>query len=119
MNVTTTDDFSFQLIAYDLSGIDTWTLNDTIHFSVDATGLLRNQGLLSTGIYYVSLTVYDPYDNQATVTIMIRVFGLDERIYLFAAGVGAGTALLGVLVILVFHPTRGRFGSWHSREVES
>jgi hypothetical protein len=118
MNVTSTDYFSYQLIANDLSGIAGWELNDTTHFSVDSTGLLENQGLLSTGIYHVSLTVYDPYDNEATVTIMIRVFGLDERIYLLAAGVGASAAFLAVLVILVFHPTRGRFGSWHSKEVD-
>ncbi len=65
----------YQLNATDLSGIDHWTLNDTIHFSINNVGFLTSSTTLSPGSYSLSITAYDPYDNYITATIMITVEG--------------------------------------------
>ncbi|MFW9984287.1 MAG: Loki-CTERM sorting domain-containing protein, partial [Candidatus Odinarchaeota archaeon] len=62
-----------QLQASDLSGIDHWTLNDTIHFSISSTGRITSIGTLSPGRYGLIISVYDQYDNQISATITITM----------------------------------------------
>ncbi|MFX1563661.1 MAG: NosD domain-containing protein, partial [Promethearchaeota archaeon] len=62
-----------QLAAMDLSGIDQWVVNDTVHFSISGTGRLISITTLDAGQYGLTVTVYDPYGNHRTATCTITV----------------------------------------------
>ena len=78
--LSTQDEFSYyvgqsieiQLEAEDISGIDHWSVDDT-DFTVDQTGLLKNASSLGVGVYSVEVSVFDIYDNEATMTIQVIV----------------------------------------------
>ncbi|MFW9873393.1 MAG: hypothetical protein ACFFG0_09840 [Candidatus Thorarchaeota archaeon] len=49
------DSFIYDLNATDLSGIHSYWINDTSHFSIDAYGLLTNNTALAVGIYWIEV----------------------------------------------------------------
>jgi hypothetical protein len=63
----------YQLSASDLSGISTWHVNDTTHFSIDSEGHLRNIVSLAPGVYWVTITVSDIHGNDLSTSISITV----------------------------------------------
>ncbi|MFX1577751.1 MAG: cadherin repeat domain-containing protein [Promethearchaeota archaeon] len=65
----------YDLNATDFSGIDQWTINDTILFSIDSNGVITNTTNLITGIYGLSVWVNDTYGNLLAdaFTIVIDV----------------------------------------------
>jgi hypothetical protein len=63
----------YQLFASDLSGISTWHVNDTAHFSIDSEGHLRNIVGLAPGVYWVNISVSDIYGNELSASISITV----------------------------------------------
>lgn len=63
----------YQLQATDLSGINLWTINDTMHFELSGNGLLTNKTHLSVGQYGLAISVYDLYDNVLNTTITVKV----------------------------------------------
>ncbi|MFW9985527.1 MAG: NosD domain-containing protein [Candidatus Odinarchaeota archaeon] len=63
----------YQLEATDLSGIDRWVIDDEVNFTISSTGLLANTIFLSPGIYPLTISVYDPYDNELSANITITV----------------------------------------------
>jgi len=63
----------YQLEVSDLSGIDSCEINDTTHFSIDATGHIVNATALESGTYGVMVTVYDPYGNHLSGEFLITV----------------------------------------------
>ena len=65
--------FQYNLGADDESGIDHYWLNDTLHFSVNAFGSIRNATPLPDGIYGVRVWVNDTFDNVLTTTFTLRV----------------------------------------------
>ncbi|MGY5852715.1 MAG: hypothetical protein RTU92_04030, partial [Candidatus Thorarchaeota archaeon] len=67
------DDFSYALSAYDVSGIDSWTINNTDLFSVSDVGYLTSDAPLDLGVYYLQILAYDPYGHQCEATISITV----------------------------------------------
>lgn len=64
---------SYQLQASDISGISSWTINDTVHFSISGTGLLTSESTLAAGSYGLTVTVYDAYNNPLIVTFTVTV----------------------------------------------
>jgi len=62
-----------RLGAYDSSGVDHWWLNDTVHFSIDEDGVIRNSTVLEPGIYQLEVRAYDPYDNYCSANLTITV----------------------------------------------
>ncbi|MFW9961721.1 MAG: CARDB domain-containing protein [Candidatus Thorarchaeota archaeon] len=66
---------SIQLQASDLSGIAGWSINDTANFEVSSTGLVTNTVALSAGTYGLTVTVVDPYGNEASVSFTVTVEG--------------------------------------------
>ena len=64
---------SYQLIAADYGGIDTWWLNDTTHFSISNSGFITNNILLSVGAYGLQIWVNDTSANTLTATVTIIV----------------------------------------------
>ncbi|MFW9986436.1 MAG: hypothetical protein ACFFDJ_07735, partial [Candidatus Odinarchaeota archaeon] len=95
---------SSQLNATDLSGIDSWTVNNTWHFAISSTGLLTSVGILNPGVYGLSVTVRDPYSNAQSATCTVRVEEIPETPQIpgfpLAAIILGMTATLGLLIII-------------------
>ncbi len=73
-------EFEYQVIAIDPSGIDRWELNDTTHFSLQAsfyadgsTACITNKTILQPGSYALDLTVYDIYGNELSAVVTVTV----------------------------------------------
>jgi hypothetical protein len=64
---------SYQLQASDPSIIGQWQVNDTVHFAISSSGLLKNASTLTNGTYGVAVTAYDIYDGQFTATFTVTV----------------------------------------------
>jgi len=57
--------FSESITASDVSGIDSYWLNDTTYFSIDAAGLITNVTNLSRiEIHWLNISVNDTFNNQ-------------------------------------------------------
>jgi len=63
--------------AYDLNATDkseiSWSVNDTIHFSIDANGIIRNATELMPGKYGLEVYVTDAYNNVLSVVFAVTV----------------------------------------------
>ncbi|MFW9893697.1 MAG: nitrous oxide reductase family maturation protein NosD, partial [Candidatus Thorarchaeota archaeon] len=111
----------FLIHALDSSGVSHWTLNDTVHFSLDATyydlgstARITSKFLLGPALYRLKITAYDIFDNFCSVTITVTVFEnpisstttttytgtmVDKMDPLLALGLGAGIG--GAIVIII------------------
>jgi len=69
----------FDIIAYDISGIATWSQNCTdFTMLLDTDGSITtahftSNGLLASGVYGVEITIGDTYDNNVTMSMSITV----------------------------------------------
>ncbi len=63
----------YQVAATDLSGIDYWTVSDSVNFEIDEFGVITNSTILSPGSYPLVVTVYDPHGNNLSEAITISV----------------------------------------------
>ncbi|MFX1475220.1 MAG: hypothetical protein ACFFCO_07075 [Promethearchaeota archaeon] len=108
--------FSYQLCAADCSGIDHWTLNDTVNFAIDDTGLITNATSLALGVYGLVVTAFDPYGHSvnALFTVTVREtpvpspFPLEWPVLTMAALLGGvvGAVVASVCVALIFRRLR-------------
>ncbi|RDE15555.1 MAG: hypothetical protein C4K47_02690 [Candidatus Thorarchaeota archaeon] len=64
--------FRYDLNATDLSGI-TWWINDTVRFSIDGSGVIRNATNLAVGVYGVRVNATDSYSNVRSATFKVTV----------------------------------------------
>jgi len=121
------EEFDYQVVAIDPSGIDRWELNDTTHFTLSAsiyfdgsTARLSNKSILEVGSYGLNISVYDVYGNRLSAVFSITVTtttttittptttgststipgGIDPVMTL-ALGAGLGGATVIVIVILL------------------
>ncbi|NHJ12678.1 MAG: hypothetical protein EAX95_03340 [Candidatus Thorarchaeota archaeon] len=69
-----------QIAALDLSGIDHWTLNDTIHFALSAIYYelgsvvrITNNSALGPGPYVLNITASDPFENSLSVIFSVTI----------------------------------------------
>jgi len=65
--------FSYQLQAFDLSGIASWQVNDTTSFAVNNEGLVTNRTALVPGRYGLLIRATDPYGNSITAAFKVEV----------------------------------------------
>ena len=79
------EEFEYQVIAVDPSGIDYWQLNDTTHFTLQSsfyidgsTACIKNKTVLEPGLYPLKLTVYDIYGNSLSGEFTITVIPPQE-----------------------------------------
>ncbi len=63
----------YKLNAWDLSGVDHWTVTDSRYFAMNSTGYLKNATTLDVGIYQINVTAYDPYDNALVIPLTITI----------------------------------------------
>lgn len=108
----------YQLTASDLSGIASWSVDDTTNFEI-TDGLLTNRTTLATGIYDLEVTVTDNEGNSLTGNVRVAVFdfgstttpaspttsiastALEELGWLIAALIGV-IAFLAIIVLLQY-----------------
>jgi subtilisin family serine protease len=115
-------EFSYNLNASDLSGIDHWWISDTANFSIDGTGVVSNATTLSVGEYWLEIRACDPYNNYCTIIIKIIVqnlptdgdddddngpqeFTFPMENLLILIGIIGGVAAIGIVVVIM---RRGR-----------
>lgn len=67
------DNLIYDLDATDLSGIDDWWINDTVHFSIDNNGAITNKMLLQIGVFRVKVWVNDTENNIQSASFNIIV----------------------------------------------
>ena len=67
------EDLSYNINAYDLSGIDHYWINDTTDFTIDNDGIITNIGVLTVGNYIIEVRAYDPFDNYCSGIIRVTV----------------------------------------------
>lgn len=102
----------YQLEAWDLSGIDHWGINDTVHFAITNTGRIINMVPLGSGTYYLLVTVGDIYNNELSVTIAIfvRTATLDGTspflLLLIGGGIAGGVIITLLIVGIVYFVMR-------------
>jgi parallel beta-helix repeat protein len=90
---------SYQLQATDESGIHSWAVNDTVHFSI-VGGLLTNNGVLVPGSYGLQITVEDTSGNQLSVIITITVTESPLGPMLLFVAAGGGIVLVVVIIVI-------------------
>jgi hypothetical protein len=64
---------NYSLMAFDPSGIDSWWVNDTYHFSINHNGLLTNNTYLPVGIYPLLVSINDTLGNIQTQSFTIYI----------------------------------------------
>ncbi len=66
------DALSYQLTASDLSGIASWTIDDTTNFEI-TDGLVTNRTVLALGVYDLEVTVTDNEGNSLSGSFRVAV----------------------------------------------
>jgi hypothetical protein len=91
---------SLQLIAFDLSGVIHWTLEDFTLFSITETGLLTNTEVLHIGRYELLVNASDPYGNTVSQSIVVNVRCMDlTRFFLLSADIIV--CLIGIFFVRI------------------
>ncbi len=65
--------FQYDLNASDSSGLDTWWINDTTHFTITEQGVITNTAPLTVGTYGFQVMVNDTYNNILAATVILIV----------------------------------------------
>lgn len=65
--------FRYDLNASDPSGISKWWVNDTIHFTIDSSGVITNATPLAVGAYGIRVWVNDTCNNVQTAEFFVAV----------------------------------------------
>jgi hypothetical protein len=103
----------YQLSAFDVSGIDHWSLNDTMNFYVSTSGLITNKTALNSGQYGLLITVLDPYGNELSAELTVFVgevttttttsrFDDINPILVYIAGAALAGASIVIIVVVFF-----------------
>ncbi|MGY5876329.1 MAG: hypothetical protein RTU30_11335, partial [Candidatus Thorarchaeota archaeon] len=64
---------NYSLGAFDLSGIQQWTINDPFSFNISEDGRITNITVLQPGVYFLNVTVSDPYENILSITFTVSI----------------------------------------------
>jgi len=65
--------FNYDVNGSDYSGIDRYWINDSINFQIDNDGLIQNNTILNVGVYWLNISLFDPYNNSRFTIINITV----------------------------------------------
>ncbi len=63
----------YNLNASDPSGVDSWWVNDTLHFSITQQGLIQNATKLNPGAIGLQIWVNDTWGNTQTVNLTVFI----------------------------------------------
>jgi parallel beta-helix repeat protein len=64
---------ALQLAAWDASGIGYGWVNDTVHFILDGSWIVRNATVLQPGVYWLEVRLYDMFDNYCSANLTVTV----------------------------------------------
>ena len=67
------DTFEYTLSAQAEGGIDTWWLNDTVHFDVNSLGVVSNATFLGIGTYVIQVWLNNTQNDIITATFSVTV----------------------------------------------
>lgn len=67
------DHLSYQVSAWDRSGIDHYWVSDTENIAIDSNGVITTNTLLEVGVYDLEIRAYDPYENYCSAIIQVIV----------------------------------------------
>ena len=67
------DDISYDVDAYDLSGIDHYWISDPIYFNIDENGLITNVITVPVAEYWFEIYAYDPYGHYCSAVIRFKI----------------------------------------------
>jgi parallel beta-helix repeat protein len=67
---------AMQLVAWDASGIASGWVNDTVHFAVDGSWVLRNISILEPGIYRLEVRMYDLFANFCSANFTVTILAM-------------------------------------------
>jgi len=81
---------NYDVNAIDLSNPISYGVNDTTNFTIDVNGLIRNNTVLNTGVYFLNISASDRYGNTAYSIIKITVKQY-SKIYTFDVDFDEGT----------------------------
>jgi len=62
-----------ELLAFDLSGIYNWSVNNTVNFTINNTGWLFNNSHLAEGVYWLNVTINDTYNNSIWAEFKVNI----------------------------------------------
>jgi parallel beta-helix repeat protein len=113
--------FSYQINATDDSAIAGYAINDTVHFAIDSTGLITNIVPLTAGVYYLTVTAIDIYDNEIQAVFKVTVLAttpttttttttttteppIDPMLLL---AIGGGAVVVVIILVVVLRRPRG------------
>ncbi|MHA1959621.1 MAG: hypothetical protein ACW99U_05290 [Candidatus Thorarchaeota archaeon] len=68
-----TERIGVQFSATDISGVDSWWINDTVHFTINETGYLTDNMVLDVGEYGLDVFINDTLGHTRNYQIRIRV----------------------------------------------
>ena len=54
---------NYQIVGADTNGVSCYTVNDTTNFAINCSGYLKNNTLISTGFYWLNITINDSVNN--------------------------------------------------------
>ncbi|MFW9925672.1 MAG: nitrous oxide reductase family maturation protein NosD [Candidatus Thorarchaeota archaeon] len=103
--ITVGDSFSYQVTATDPSGVEGYSVNDTMNFQISSSGLITNVVDLEVGVYGLEITAIDSFGNDVTATITVTVVaapptGDGTTMLLLAAGAGGVVLLIFVVIFM-------------------
>ena len=67
------EDFEYAIVAFDLSGIDSYWISDTTHFTVSDVGSITNITALPVDEYDLDIRVYDIHMNYVEISTQIMI----------------------------------------------
>ncbi|MFX1604691.1 MAG: hypothetical protein ACFFDD_02175 [Promethearchaeota archaeon] len=94
--------FTYDLNATDYTAIDTWSVNDTAHFSIDSEGVITNATALSPDVYWLEVSVSDTlgYTRTAKFSVTVNVRTLPLEVLVIAV-IGGGALVVIVIIVAV------------------
>ncbi|MFW9834868.1 MAG: hypothetical protein ACFFEK_12790 [Candidatus Thorarchaeota archaeon] len=97
------EDFRYDINASDFSGVDTWAVNDTTNFAIDADGVITDIVDLTVGTYGLNVSVSDTggFTRSATFTVTVEDSGPPPIGVLPYLAVGGGAFLIVLVVVLI------------------
>jgi parallel beta-helix repeat protein len=115
------NEFRYALVASDMSGIDHWTIDDTVHFSISEAGLVMNATDLQKGVYQLHISAYDPYGWACSAVFRVHVSSAefvftipvtsDPLVPVYYGTAGAIGFTAGILGLILFRKLKTRRSS--------
>ncbi|MGY5871345.1 MAG: hypothetical protein RTV72_03780 [Candidatus Thorarchaeota archaeon] len=72
--------FEYIIGAYDVSGIKSWNLDDSMNFTIDS-GIITNNTVLEVGTYWLNVSILDNHDNPLSSIFSVFINDTTDPIW--------------------------------------